>query len=421
MAQRHGSGSSSGQGGLSSYSRPDGVDDKDSLKDFHQVLAVQASGQQVTEFQALVKNTESAKLQLQAFVQQVEKEKIAASYTPAGTEVAANLESVVAANKKFVAGFSDAQKSGLRDLTKRMEHATSDLDQEQAKLGQGLKATAPSGAEILVRGEALDKALSEFSSQQLALGREMSIVVANGSDLSFNLPPVKRPVSIGGNSIAVIVSGALSQIEEQNGQRTFKLEMTEDLSDLQQNINRLLHAALDSGSSCGERISVREAMLTPSFESAVLSLQLHYERWSCVGTFGRANSTEIAENDGTVEVKLAPSVDKSNNLNLNVEFGRIDAGSMFTESLRSGDLGDDLRDKISRAVLVAVRAGTDFKRSLPSALENSALIQSARFHDAGAGVLSVVLEGKTQISNDQANLLASQLNQSMAEKTAATQ
>ena len=46
-AQRRGS--SSGGAGLSTYGRPDGVDEKDSLKDFHHILAVQATSQQIAE------------------------------------------------------------------------------------------------------------------------------------------------------------------------------------------------------------------------------------------------------------------------------------------------------------------------------------------------------------------------------------
>jgi hypothetical protein len=52
-AQRHGGGGSTG-GGLSGISRPDGVSEKDSLKDFHDAMAVQATSQQVAAFQGLL-------------------------------------------------------------------------------------------------------------------------------------------------------------------------------------------------------------------------------------------------------------------------------------------------------------------------------------------------------------------------------
>src|SRR5580692_732453 len=107
-AQRRGS--SSGGAGLSTYGRPDGVDEKDSLKDFHHILAVQATSQQLAEFQELVKRTESAKVQLQAFLQH-ETQPISATADPLFNQT---LASVLAASKKFENGFSDTQKSGLR-------------------------------------------------------------------------------------------------------------------------------------------------------------------------------------------------------------------------------------------------------------------------------------------------------------------
>jgi hypothetical protein len=418
IAQRHGGSSSSvGQGGLNTYSRPDGVDEKDSLEDFHHVLAVQATSQQIAEFQVLLKATDATESELQAFVERLPKEKSASAESGAALNQA--WQSAHSKNQHFEEGFSAAQKDGLKELVKRLDKAESDVEQERTKLDQSLRAWNPQ--DVSSRGDSLGKALTEFSNEQLALGREMSIVVANAQDLSFNLHAVKAPVKIQGQTLAITVSGALTQIEEQNGQRTFHLELDEDLSDLQQNIGDLLNAELSNASQCGERLAVRQAMLTPSAPSSLLVLRLHYERWSCIRQFGQTTSNELAESDGTVEIKLTPFVGQTNTLKINSEFGHIDASGMFADSLRSGDLGDGLREKISNAVLAALRAGTDFKTTLPAALQNSAAIQSAQFRDAGAGVLNVVLEGKTQISNEQVNLLASQLNQALSTQTAASQ
>jgi hypothetical protein len=423
IAQRHGGSSSSvGQGGLNTYSRPDGVDEKDNLEDFHHVLAVQATSQQIAEFQLMVKATDATESELQTFVERLPKEKSASAESGAALNQA--WQSARSKNQHFEEGFSAAQKDGLKELVKRLDKAESDVEQERTKLDQSLRAGSPQ--DVSSRGDSLGKALTEFSNEQLALGREMSIVVANAQDLSFNLHAVKTSVTIEGRTVGITVSGALTQIEEQpidqkNAQRTFHLELDEDLSDLQQNIGDFLNAELSNVNPCGERLAVRQAMLTPSAPSSLLVLRLHYERWSCIRQFGQTSSNELAESDGTVEIKLTPVVGQTNTLKINSEFGHIDASGMFADSLRSGDLGDDLRDKVSTCILAALRAGTDFKTTLPPALENSAAIQSAQFRDAGAGVLNVVLEGKTQISNEQVNLLASQLNQAMSDKAATPQ
>jgi hypothetical protein len=129
---------------------------------------------------------------------------------------------------------------------------------------------------------------------------------------------------------------------------------------------------------------------------------------------GQQTANELAEGDGTVEMKLIPSVDQSNALQLTSELRRVDANGMLAESLRSGSLGDDLRDKVSESVLAAMRAGADVKAALPLAVQNSATIQSVKFQDVGAGDLTVIVGGQVQISNEQANQLASQLNQSLS-------
>jgi hypothetical protein len=47
-------------------------------------------------------------------------------------------------------------------------------------------------------------------------------------------------------------------------------------------------------------------------------------------------------------------------------------------------------------------------------VQNSAVIQTVRFQDTGVGGLSLVMDGQLEISNAQANLLASQLNQALS-------
>jgi hypothetical protein len=200
----------------------------------------------------------------------------------------------------------------------------------------------------------------------------------------------------------------------------FKLELVADLSDLQQNITGLLRAQLDKSDRCGERVAIRQARLTPSAPAGSLRVQLHYERWTCTGMYGQGTPNEVAESDGSVEFKLSATVEKSNALKVTAALGSVQANGMLADALRSGDLGDDLRDKVTQSVLSAMQAAADFKTTLPAAVQNGAVVQTAKFQDSGAGNLRVVIEGQIQMSNEQANLLASELNQTVsAQKTAA--
>jgi len=414
-AQRHGGGITGGSG-LSGNGRPTGVKEDDTLKDFHQAMAVQATSQQTAEFQAAIKSTEEAKTHLQVLLDQLHKQDRSAESVPR-EPVDQALENARSVNKTFQQGLSPAQKSGLRDIAKKLAKADSDLEQEEKKLDQSLLSKAAT-SEVAARAESLGKALTEFYNQQLALGREMSITLANGQDLAFNLPSASHPVSIANQTIAVPVSGELTQISAQGGQRTFKLELTANLTDLQQNITELLRSQLDTSDTCGQRIAIQQATLAPSTPTGLLTVKLHFERWTCSQMFGKQTSNELAEGDGTVEIKLTASVEKpgtsAGTLKVVPAFGRIDATGMMGEALRSGSLGENLRNVAAQSVLTAAQTGSDFKTTLPPAVQNSAVLQSARFQDTGVGTLTLLLDGQLEISNEQADALASQLNQALS-------
>jgi hypothetical protein len=396
-AQRHGAHGTGGSG----TSGPEGVDEKDTLKDFHQALAVQATSRQIADFQDMVKITHAAKDTLDSLVNDDRK-----GAREGVTVFDHSWEAARRANKKFQDGFSEAQKSGLKEVTKRLERADSEIEQEAKRLHLVIQAESAQ-PELSAHATSLDKALTDFLNQQLALGREMGITLASGEDLVFNLPAIKNPANIGKRTILIGFSGSLSQTAAQGDLRTFQLESAIDLSDLQHNVTEVVSAEFSQASACGERLAVQRATILPAPPASSLILQLHFERWSCSRV-----STELAEGDGSVELRLTPSVDKSV-LNLTAEFKRIDATGMMAQELHSGDLGDDLRGKVAKTILSAVQAGADFKATLPGTIQG-AILQSAHFEDSGGGSLRLVLQGQVQISNQQVNVLASQLNQALS-------
>jgi hypothetical protein len=413
-AQRHGGAPSAGEGsGLSTYSRPDGVDEKDSLKGFHHAMEVQATGPQIAEFQVLVKSVDAAKTKLHEHQQMGDEKGTNQSAGAPGLDDA--VENARSEAKKFLEGFSDPQKSGLREATKRLEKADSDLELEEKRFVQSAQVAA-----VEARDEGLDKALNEFSSQQLALGREMGIIIASGQDSTFTLPAVRSTARIGDRAVGFASAGQLSQIGVEGSQRTFKLQLTSDLSDLQQNITEILHTKLDRSDRCGERVTVQQAMLTPSMPASVLFVRLHYERWICPRLGSQSSPSEIAENNGSVELRLTPTWGKSG-VEVSSQLGRIEGSAMMTDAVRQGSLGDDLRETASHLLLTSIQAGTDLKTALPLVARGAAVVQNAKFADGGAGSLIIVLEGHAQISNEQANLLASQLNQGQLNQTRSNQ
>lgn len=404
-AQRHG-----GHGGGSvpgAINRPTGVDEKDDLADFHRLMAMQASSRQIADYQAMLKSTEAAASELKV-LQGLLGNGVSPEASERKTALVQAIEKARNASRAFVEGFSDAQRTGLKEISKKEAAADSELGQQAGKLAEAMQNPATAG-EAAGRVDALDKALENFHEQELALGREMSIVLASGQDLVFMLPQTKSAASIDGKKVEVTSAGALSQIAAEGGQRRFKLELAADLTDLQQNVTELLRAQLDAAPACGERIAIRRATLEPAAPASLLNVQLHYERWSCRG----GAATELAEADGSVELKLTGEVDPASGLKVTAITGRVNATGMLGEELRSGSLGDDLREKSAQTLLTAVYAGTDFKTTLPAAVSGLAAVREFKFQDEGAGRLSAAVQGEIAISDRQADELASQLNQAL--------
>jgi hypothetical protein len=411
LAQRGAGGGHTGGGvaggeGLSGVGKPTGVDAKDDLRDFHEVMAVQATSQQVIAYDLMLKSTAAASTQLQAFREQLGKENQGSELASRGLTLNQALEKARTQNKAFLEGFSEPQKSGLKEISKRLIKADSDLAQQANALDQQVREAKAPGPQIATSAQSLDHALTSFQSEQLDLGAEMSIGAAkNGQDSAFNLPPVKNSVDFEHQPISITTSGVISKGVAAGGQNTFKLELIADLSDLQQNITEVLHTQLDKAERCGERIAIQSATLTPLEPKSLVVVRLHYERWAC---FGR-EANEMAEGNGTIEVKLTPSVAEDGALRLTPEIGRVEAEGLIGELLRSGSLGDTLRDKITESLLSTVRKGGDFNATLPPAARGNATLHRAQFQGTGSGKLLVVLDGVILVSNDQVTSLTSEL------------
>ena len=410
LAQHGGAAGRGGEssGGLSAPSGiATGVSEKDELKDYREVLAVQAISQQVVQYAAMVKISEAASAELRIFAEQLGKENSGSGLAGRGTALDQALEKARAENKKFVDGLSERQKSGLKEVVKRLAKADSDLEQQAKALDQVYADPKAVAQQIAGATENLDRALTNFRSQQADLGQEMSIGAANsGQDFAFHLAPVKSSINFKNQPVVITTSRVISEGMAEGGQNTFKLELAADLSDLQDNITAVLGAQLNKAETCGERIGIRNAALSPRDPATLVVVQLHYERWAC---FGRDTVNEMAEGNGTIEMKLTPAVGEDGTLRLVPEVGRIDAEGLIGELLRSGSLGDAVRDAVAQSVLSAVRQGGDFKVNLPAAAQGYATLHHAQFEGTGAGRVIAVLDGEIRVSNEKATALTSEL------------
>jgi hypothetical protein len=198
---------------------------------------------------------------------------------------------------------------------------------------------------------------------------------------------------------------------------SFRLELTADLSELQQNMTALLSSQLDKNEDCGERITIQQAELAPLDPASIATVHLHYERWACAKVFGKEKSKKLVGGNAVIEIKLTPAVEQDNTeLRLVPEVGKIEADGSLGELLRSGSLGDTLKEKIRASILSAMQKGTNLSATIPPAIQGHVKISNAEFKDAGGGKLAVLLAGEGRVTKEEVQALTRQVKEHIAAK-----
>jgi len=251
----------------------------------------------------------------------------------------------------------------------------------------------------------------------LALALGAFPLVANAQNAVFKIPPVKIPLDVKDQPITITASAILTLSSKDRNLRILNLQLTADLSDLQHNLTNLLSSQLDKDDRCGERVAIQNATLRPVEPASVAVVQLHVERWTCVKLLGKQAAKKLLGGDAQIQIKLTPAIDKdSTELRLVPEVGDIQADGSLGELLRSGALGETIREKIRSSILSALNKGTNVGATLPPAVQGYVTIQSAEFKDRGDGSLVAVLDGEARITQEQVKLLSDQVKERLASR-----
>jgi hypothetical protein len=160
--------------GAGTASAPTGVSRTDDLKDFKRAIALQATPGQALQFRQLTESTQIARKSTQDLL------KLAANASKTDLFRTTNpsasvLEEVKSDNQTFLQSFSAVQKSGLKEVTKKLGKANSDVTKRSKALTRDLERPRIAGRQISGGAEKLDKALSDLQARQLAIGSEMGI------------------------------------------------------------------------------------------------------------------------------------------------------------------------------------------------------------------------------------------------------
>ncbi len=213
---------------------------------------------------------------------------------------------------------------------------------------------------------------------------------------SIQLPSVKTLVTIENQPIQITISGRASGID--SGAAALALSI--DLGDLQEHLTPVLSAAVNRSDRCGERLTVERASLPPDGPASVLTANVNYERYACVKALGKEIVKKVLGGHGAIEITLTPSVADSN-VSLDAQVRKIDADGSLGEVLRSGDVGDSIREEISDSIESAIQKVTDLKAALPPAIADAASIKTVQFADGGAGRLWLKVSGEVHLSAEQ--------------------
>jgi hypothetical protein len=216
------------------------------------------------------------------------------------------------------------------------------------------------------------------------------------ADVAFDIPPVPVSLNVGGQPVAIVVSGNVTGAAEQR----FVLNLHADLSELQSHMTPMLQTELNQSNRCGERISVEKATLVPAVPAGRMTVQLHFEKWACLKAFGRENAKRLVGGDGSVQVLVTPRVQDGNTVSLDAEIGNIDADGSLGELLHS-EYGATVRDKIRQALLKAIQKSASMEAVVPAQAQPFVTIQSVEFAERGTGILVLNLSGRLKVPGAQ--------------------
>ena len=262
---------------------------------------------------------------------------------------------------------------------------------------------------LLTRSRVALAFLLLFAATSLSLARDLTA--------TFQIPPVKIPLDVKDQQFTIASSALIAVTRDQRGLNTARLQLYADLSEVQHNLTDVLSSALDKIDGCGDHIRIQSATLTPLDPATQAVVALHYERWECAMVVGKKQAKRVASGNAVVEMRLTPAVEANNSeLRLVPDIGRIEADGSLREFLRSGSVGEMLRDKIRNTILATLQKGTDLSATLPPALQGHARIQNAQFQDAGEGRLAVHLQGEFPVTDEQIEFLSDQVKQHIASR-----
>jgi len=154
-----------------------GISDKDDLKDFKRAVALQASPDQMELFRQLRGSVAEARKQAQEILRiaSAPSSSFEHDLNQHTDPLSDAVDETGKENERLLRSFSPAQKSGLKNTRKKLEKASSEIAKQSQALAQLLDHSGVPASQITGPAEKLEKALSEFESDERSMGNEIGV------------------------------------------------------------------------------------------------------------------------------------------------------------------------------------------------------------------------------------------------------
>jgi ribonuclease D len=162
-----------GTGGGPTTPAPSNPTPNSDISDFNRAVALQATPDQIAQFQRLTKSTEAAKKDAQTLIQL--SQNASNSDSSRYAELSGAIDDARTNNLQFMRSLSASQQSGLKPQTKRLAKADADLSKQSKALAHESEQRPIDTKKIAGLVEKLDNALSAFQADQTDIGKEMGI------------------------------------------------------------------------------------------------------------------------------------------------------------------------------------------------------------------------------------------------------
>jgi len=146
-----------------------------SIQDFKRAMAVQAAPDQISDYQTLAKNTEDAKQAAHALQAKAGAASDGTGFYQPASALKDSVDQIMNSERVFVKGFTKAQTVLLKDHTKKLSKAETEVTKEGKNLDEAMKRSAIDPKELAGVAGRVEKVLTDLQSQQQVLADEMGV------------------------------------------------------------------------------------------------------------------------------------------------------------------------------------------------------------------------------------------------------